>query len=139
MPRVGNNPGRRIMRKNASTPAWLSALAGRAVYVGSGHHKLNPSSYGFTQVSPRPTKSLCDRQRTVLISEAKTLLIAGITKGMISRIDQNDWPKYIWSVSDDGIPFEAKTDANGTGQYHGYALTADDVMYDLVLAEWRKR
>ena len=135
--RTGNDPTRRIIEAGALTSKQLGALEARALYVGSGHHKRNPSDYGLDRTSPRPTKSLCDSRRTIKLSEAQTLLATGIKKGLISRPLDSGLPKYVWSVSEAGEVFEAKTDASTPGQYHGYPL--DDDMLEVVLDAWKRR
>ncbi|WP_207390817.1 hypothetical protein [Phytopseudomonas dryadis] len=113
---------------------------GRSVrYVGSGHHKRNPADYGLPRTSPRPTKSLCDQERVILLDEARTLVADGIRWGLFSEIRSDGFPKYIWSVSDKGEVFEAKTDANGTGEYHGYPLEDEDAMHVYVKSVWKER
>jgi hypothetical protein len=55
---------------------------------------------------------------------------------MISAPDAEGVPKYIWSVDDEGVPYEAKI---GNGGYHGYPLYPDDDMSAVVLREWADR
>ena len=50
------------------------------------------------------------------------------------RID--DKPKYIWSVDDNDVVYEAKIDGSSDG-YHGYVL--DDDMKAEILREWKRR
>ena len=137
--RTGDNPTRRIVEVGVLTPEHQEALLGRVRYVGSGHHKRNPLDYGFERTNPRPTKSLCDASRPIKLAEADELLKAGIKKGMVSRLGDDGLPKYIWSVSDYGEAFEAKTHPNTPGQYHGYPLEAEDDMRRRVLEAWSKR
>src|SRR5690606_11296701 len=35
--------------------------------------------------------------------------------------------------------FEAKTDTNGTGEYHGYPLEPEDAMHDYVRFAWKEK
>jgi len=137
--RQGNNPNRRIEPVGAVAPAELQRLADEAVYQGSGHHKTNPADYGLERVSPRPQKSLCDTLRTIRYDEAKELLAAGIRAGLVSRVDASDWPKYVWSVDTGDVPYEAKTDPQDAGRYHGYPLPVEDLMRETVLREWKRR
>ncbi|MHB1512778.1 MAG: hypothetical protein ACYCVM_08990 [Acidiferrobacter sp.] len=110
-----------------------------ARYVGSGHHKRNPADYGLPRTNPRPTKSLCDLGRPILLDEARLLALSGIRCGLFSQIRHDGFPKFIWSVSDRGEVFEAKTDANGTGEYHGYPLEDEDAMRMYVKSVWEER
>lgn len=114
-------------------------LQNAARYVGSGHHKRNPADYGLPRSNPRPTKSLCDLQRAVRLEEAKALMQNGIRWGLFSAIRDDGFPKYIWSVSEHGEVFEAKTDSHGTGEYHGYPLENEDAMHAYVRSVWKER
>ena len=139
MSRPGNNPKRRIAPASNLSEEITQRLERTARYVGSGHHKRDPANYGFLRTNPRPTKSLCDLERVIPIEEAKALVVAGIRWGLISGIREDGFPKYIWSVSGRGEVFEAKTDANGTGEYHGYPLEGEDAMYLYVKSVWEER
>lgn len=66
-------------------------------------------------------------------------MLAGIRKKMISAINADGFPKYIWSVTDDGRVYESKTHPNTPGQYHGYPLERDDDTREYILSEWEKR
>ncbi len=139
MSRPGNNPKRRIAPADYATDQVKQRLEESARYVGSGHHKRNPADYGLPRTSPRPTKSLCDLERVILLDEAKLLVTSGIRRGLFSEIREDGFPKFIWSVSDRGEVFEAKTDANGTGEYHGYPLEDEDAMHVYVKSVWEER
>ncbi len=54
----------------------------------------------------------------------------------MSEVAGDGMPKYIWSVDEDGVPYEAKV---GNGGYHGYPLYPDDEMSAIVLREWSRR
>jgi len=137
--RPGNNPKRRIASADRATDEVKQRLEKAARYVGSGHHKRNPADYGLPRTNPRPTKSLCDLERAVLLDEAKSLVVDGIRWGLFSEIREDGFPKFIWSVSEHGEVFEAKTDANGTGEYHGYPLEDEDAMHVYVKSVWEDR
>lgn len=137
--RAGNNPKRRIASADCATDEAKQRLETNVRYVGSGHHKRSPSDYRLPRTNPRPTKSLCDLGRTVKLGEAKALLADGIRMGLFSEIREDGFPKFIWSVSERGEVFEAKTDANGTGEYHGYPLEDEDAMRDYVVRVWKER
>lgn len=126
--RPGNNPNRRIIDNTLLEGVDRALLKARVRYVGSGHHKRNPADYGFARTNPRPTKSLCDMERVILLAEAERLLHDGIDQGYISEPDENGLPKFIWTISSDGCIFEAKTDRHGSGEYHGYPLADKDEM-----------
>lgn len=139
MSRPGNNPKRRIAHASGVSDQAKQHLEKAARYVGSGHHKRNPADYGLPRTNPRPTKSLCDLERVIPLEEAKSLVVAGIRCGLVSEIRKDGFPKYIWSVSERGEVFEAKTDANGTGEYHGYPLEDEDAMHVYVKSVWEER
>ena len=79
---------------------------------------------------------MCDAHRIVSKEEAQSLLEQGILKGMVSTLAPDGIPKYVWSVDRDGAAYEAKV---GNGGYHGYRLSADDDMSEIVRAQWAKR
>jgi hypothetical protein len=58
---------------------------------------------------------------------------------MVSRLLQDGLPKYVWSVSDAGEVFEAKTHPDIAGIYHGYPLEEQDDMHAHVLKTWTQR
>ena len=66
-------------------------------------------------------------------------MVSGIRRGLFSTIREDGFPKFIWSVSDRGEVFEAKTDSNGTGGYHGYPLEDEDRMRAYVKSVWEER
>lgn len=137
MARQGNNPKRRIIDVGSIAKDALEALSARLNYVGSANHKRYPGNYGFQPPSnPRAWKSVCDVRRPLLKAEAEALLSAGVCKGMISAPDSDGIPKYVWSVDEHGVPYEAKI---GNGGYHGYPLYPDDDMSEIVSREWARR
>ncbi|MFA7239930.1 MAG: hypothetical protein WC091_07440 [Sulfuricellaceae bacterium] len=137
--RSGNNPKRRVIARDLVTQEYLERLTREVRYIGSGNHKRHPANYGFAQASPRPTKSLCDANRVMDLEEAQALIKSGISKGMFSNPQEDGLPKYIWSVSDAGEVFEAKTHPNTYGKYHGYPLEDEDDMRDYIFEIWRAR
>ncbi|MHB1502056.1 MAG: hypothetical protein ACYCYK_13105 [Candidatus Dormibacteria bacterium] len=139
MSRPGNNPKRRIAPADCANDQVKLRLAKSARYVGSGHHKRNPANYGLLRTNPRPTKSLCDLGRVIPLDEAISLVANGIRCGLFSKIRGDGFPKFIWSVSSRGEVFEAKTDSNGTGEYHGYPLEDEDAMHVYVRSVWEER
>ncbi|MET3553867.1 hypothetical protein [Burkholderia sp. 567] len=137
--RPGNNPKRRIAPPERLTKDQKRTLTDVVRYVGSGHHKRNPADYGLPRANPRPTKSLCDLERTILLDEARRLVASGIEYGLFSEPQEDGFPKFIWSVSERGEVFEAKTDTHGTGEYHGYPLEDEDAMHKYVKSIWEER
>lgn len=139
MPRAGNNPKRRVSPAGTLTEEGKRALLANAKYVGSGHHKRNPADYGLERTNPRPTKSLCDLVRIIPLSEAQELLRRGIQAETVSTLAYDGFPKYIWSVSEDGEIYEAKTDSSTPGDYHGYPLEDEDDFRAYIRRVWEQR
>lgn len=137
--RSGSNPKRRVVAIEKVSQADMERLAASVRYVGSGHHKRNPADYGFERTNPRPTKSICDMTGVVPMAVAETLVLSGIRKRMMSEIQADGFPKFIWSVSDDQRVYESKTHPNTPGKYHGYPLEKEDDMQAYILSVWSKR
>jgi len=137
--RQSNNPKRRIAPAGALDVQSVERLIEVARYVGSALHKQHPGNYGFhPPINPRPHKSLCDDIRSISLEEARLLLETGIKKGMVSIFTQEELPKYVWSVDDEGEAYEAKLGNDG---YHGYRLNEENeaAMRRIVLQEWKAR
>jgi hypothetical protein len=139
MKRAGNNPKRRIAPEDSLTVAQRTALTKNVSYLASGHHKRNPADYGLERTNPRPTKSLCDKTRTIPFKQAKAMIEKGISYGMISDYAFGKFPKFIWCVDEDGEVYEAKTSEMAAGAYHGYRLEEEDDMRDHVKQVWKER
>jgi hypothetical protein len=140
--RSGSNPKRRIVEAGSIPAQVLAALAERVSYAGSGHHKRNPADYGLERTNPRPTKSLCDKDRVIRLAEAQSLLRLGVLHGLISQPLSDGLPKYVWSVSTTrGVEevFEAKSHPHTPGVYHGYPLDSEEDMREYVLRSWKER
>jgi len=58
---------------------------------------------------------------------------------MFSEFSEGGVPKYVWAVDAQGEAYEAKTKPERETDYHGYRLSEDDGMREVVLKEWRKR
>lgn len=137
--RTGNNPKRRIAPADALDEEARKGLAKAVVYVGSSLHKKHPGDYKFDPpVNPRPTKSICDGVRIILLKEAQKLFHDGIMKGMVSTWYEGGFPKYVWSVDANNEAYESKI-SRGTNKYKGYRLEEDDEMRAIVLSEWKTR
>lgn len=139
--RHGNRADRRIVPADALAPEELARIASLAQYGGSANHKLHPGDYGFVPpTNPRPSKSPCDFLRPVLKREAAKLLREGIQRGMVSRFQPGQLPKYVWAVDEHGEVYEAKTKPGQEVVYHGYRLGDDErQMRTEVRSEWKKR
>lgn len=130
-------PKRRILPQGGLTGDNCSKLVAKLRYVGSANHKSRPGDYGFhPAANPRPWKSICDGARTILKDEAQSLLEEGARRGLVSKLEFDGLPKYVWSVDEHGEAYEAKL---GNGGYHGYRLENEDPMRKTVLKEWRDR
>ncbi len=133
------NPKRKLL-----TPAQAQAradelltLANRADYGGNPEHKKNPGDFGLTPPSdPRQGKSLCDVAKIFKRHEAKELLKAGLKYGLVSDRMTGEWPKNVWSVTDDGFAMEAQLENSDLGIYHGYPMPETDPLTQEVLRRW---
>lgn len=132
------NPKRRMQAVREVVPAqWL-----QADYGGNPEHKRNPGDFGLTPpASPRPHKSLCDDANITSRQQAKSLLLAGIRKGLVSqqRTHSSGWPQNVWAVTEEGVALEAQLENPERGIYHGYPMPEQDPLVVMVLEEWRKR
>ena len=139
--RQGNNPKRRILPAEETSKEIRDSLKQRLRYAGNSLHKLRPGNYGLTPPqNPRPSKSVCDDLRRLLLDEARLLFETGIELGMISSFEEGNVPKYVWAVDDHDEPYEAKTTPGRDEPYYGYRLGDDDLaMRRYVLDEWKKR
>jgi hypothetical protein len=135
------NPKRRLL-----TPAQAQAradelgqLAARVGYGGNPEHKKNPGDFNLTPpADPRQGKSLCDVAEIFKREEAVKLLQAGLRKGLVSDRMTGDWPKNVWSVTDDGFALEAQLENPALGTYHGYPMPDTDPLAGEVLRRWER-
>lgn len=117
----------------------LRALADRARYGGNPEHKKNPGDFGLVPPSdPRQGKSLCDVARIFQRNKAEKLLRAGLSKGFVSDRMVGEWPKNVWSVTDDGFAMEAQLENPDLGTYHGYPMPETDPLSQEVIRCWRR-
>lgn len=138
--RTSFDPTRRLSEPHDWSNEQRNELSSRVTYVGSGHHKRCPANYGLDRTNPRRTATICDGERIFKLEEARALLASGIEKGMVSTaLAAEGMPKYIWSVSDEGQAFEAKTSASTPWKYHGYPLDENDPLRERVLKAWEER
>jgi hypothetical protein len=130
------NPKRGIKRVTPAERLKLSELAGHVHYSGNPEHKRNPGDYNLTPpASPRRGKTLCDDIQIFRRSDALALLRAGLSRGLVdSRWSGEGWPQLIWAVTEGEQPVEAQRDANGS--YHGYPLSANDPLFEHIIAVW---
>jgi len=135
------NPKRKLL-----TPAQAQARAGeleklanRACYGGNPEHKKNPGDFGLTPPSdPRQGKALCDVAKIFKRDEAEKLLRAGLGKGLVSDRMVGEWPKNVWSVTDDGFAIEAQLENSDLGTYHGYPMPETDPLSQEVIRRWER-
>lgn len=133
------NPKRKLLtsaQAQARTDE-LGALAHRACYGGNPEHKKNPGDFGLTPPSdPRQGKSLCDIAKIFKRDEAKKLLQAGLSNSFVSSRMVGEWPKNVWSVTDDGFAMEAQLENPDLGTYHGYLMPETDPLSQEVIRRW---
>lgn len=137
--RIANNQKRKICRPphDPGEIERCQRLALAARYGGNPVHKRNPGDFGLDPPSrPKPEKTLCDGANIFQRSIAVGLLQEGMRRGLFSTLICGDWPKYVWSVTADGIPVEAIMENEGVGAYHGYPMRVGDPLGDEVLRRW---
>lgn len=133
------NPKRRLLAPEQAQARTeeLRALADRARYGGNPEHKRNPGNFGLTPpADPRQGKSLCDVAKIFKRCEAEQLLRAGLSRGLVSDRMDGDWPKNVWSVTDDGFAMEAQLENRDLGIYHGYPMPETDPLSSEVIRRW---
>lgn len=133
------NPKRKLLSPAEAKirVAELQALANRARYGGNPEHKRNPGDFGLVPPSdPRQGKSLCDVAKIFKRNEAEKLLRAGLCKGLVSDRKVGEWPKNVWSVTDDGVAMEAQLENPDLGTYHGYPMPETDPLSLEVIRRW---
>lgn len=133
------NPKRKLLTSSEAEVrvAELQVLASRARYGGNPEHKRNPGDFGLVPPSdPRQGKSLCDVARIFKRTEAEALLRAGLRKGLVSDRMDGEWPKNVWSVTDDGFAMEAQLENPVLGTYHGYPMPETDPLSLEVKRRW---
>jgi len=131
-------------KRKLLTPAQAKARAGelgqlaeRVGYGGNPEHKKNPGDFNLTPpADPRQGKSLCDVAKIFKRGEAVKLLQAGLRKGLVSDRMNGEWPKNVWSVTQDGYALEAQLENPELGTYHGYPMPATDPLAQEVLRRW---
>lgn len=118
----------------------LASLADEVTYCGSPYHKSNPGDFGLNPPArPQPDKTLCDLAKITTRLSATRLLKRGLRRGLVSAQKDNGFPRIIWSVTDNGIPLEARLDNKVLGTYHGYPLASNDDFSRIVLDRWEKQ
>lgn len=131
---------RSICSSEALAGVDRALLSERVSYCGNPAHKKNPGDFGLTPPSgPRPGKSLCDAAAIFEKDVATRLLKEGLRRGLVSAHFDGEWPKVIWSVTEDGIVLEARLENRETGAYHGYPIQSTDPFVELILTHWRGR
>lgn len=118
----------------------LRKLADRVRYGGNPEHKKNPGDFGLTPpADPRQGKSLCDAAKIFKRDEATKLLQDGLRSGLVSDRMIGEWPKNVWSVTDDGLAMEAQLENPESGTYHGYPMPDTDPLSLEVIRRWERR
>jgi len=87
---------------------------------------------------PRQGKALCDVAKIFRREEAEKLLRAGLREGLVSDRMVGEWPKNVWSVTDDGYAMEAQLENADLGTYHGYPMPETDPLSLEVIRRWER-
>jgi len=137
IPRKSHNP-KRCIREDCRD-IDLCELAKNVSYGGNPEHKRNPGDYGLTPpMQPRADKTLCDFAKVFTKSEAEALLREGVRRGLISKRMENNFPRNIWAVNENGQPLEGQLENSVKGVYHGYPLLKSDPFSRVVLERWTR-
>lgn len=135
------NPKRKIAPYNETNLQRGKALAALVKYGGNPEHKKNPGDFGLTPpADPRPTKSLCDAVNIFQRAQALSYLKQGLELGLMRNTGtEEQWPKNVWAVTENGNALEAQLENPTTGTYHGYPMPESDPLTAEVIKEWNKR
>lgn len=136
------NPKRKLLTSAEAQArvSELGKLADQARYGGNPEHKKNPGDFGLAPPSdPRQGKSLCDAAQIFRRDDAQRLLQAGLRSGLVSDRMVGEWPKNVWSVTDQGCAMEAQLENPELGIYHGYPMPETDPLSHEVLRRWERR
>lgn len=79
---------------------------------------------------------MCDAAKVFRSAEAEALLKNGLNRGTVSDRMEGEWPKNVWSVTEDGIAMEAQLENPELGTYHGYPMPETDPLSQEVLRRW---
>lgn len=135
--RRGFNPKRRFRDRSEGDIEGYKQLASAIQYGGNPEHKKNPGDFGLTPPSgPRSGKSLCDTAQIFSKNVALRYLREGLQKGLVSDRFEGQWPKNIWTVTEDGIALEMQLENADKGIYHGYPMPESDPFIQSVLQQW---
>jgi len=58
--------------------------------------------------------------------------------GLVSDRMAGEWPKNVWSVTDDGFAMEAQLENSNLGTYHGYPMPETDPLSQEVIRRWER-
>ena len=136
------NPKRKIRgwEGTLEDQQYATRLAGKVRYTGSPAHKRNPGDFNLTPPSaPRQNATLCDDAGVFKLREARALLKAGATNGLVDARSDGEFPLLIWSVRSDGVVFEAELENAVRGEYHGYPMPLSDPLRPEILRAARVR
>ncbi|MBC7192789.1 hypothetical protein [Marinobacter sp.] len=132
------NPKRKLQQRKPDDNK-LEELLKQVKYGGNPEHKRNPGDFGLTPPSdPRPHKSLCDDCGIVSRNSADSLLTEGLSRGLVSVQQKEQWPQNIWAVTSDGHVVEAQLENVTKGTYHGYPMPESDPFREVVVDAWEK-
>lgn len=132
------NPKRRLLshQEAEGLALRLARLADRVRYTGNPEHKRNPGDFGLNPpAGARPGKSICDDAAIDSRRTALRLLREGLRCALVSDRFVGEWPRNVWSVSDEGIPLESQHERDGC--YHGYPMPVEDPFRRAVLERWQ--
>lgn len=131
----------RTIRSTLLSESERAFLRDRAAYEGSPYHKKNPGDFGLTPpAAPRPDKTLCDEAGVLRKEVSERLFQKAIDGGLVSETVANEqFPKQLWVVDEEGAVFEAMYGGSRTGHYHGYPIRRSDPFFQKITKAWSER
>lgn len=133
---------KRRLSATLPTTTFRMELSSRVTYVPYSKHKFNPAAYKLTPYAgPDVERTYCDahahfgKENFVQIP---VLLRRGVMLGLWSDLNDEDVPRLLWTIDENGWIFELRITNSGQAQYHGYPVLQGDPFARHVLARARE-
>lgn len=111
----------------------VTALAERAVYVGSSEHKTGPSFAGMPR--PRADATKCAPELNNRRDEIQQWLRRAFELNCFGYPWDGDFPRYAWCKVDE-VVYEARLVNRELGQYKGWQLEPDEWPSGIDVFDW---
>jgi hypothetical protein len=136
--RHSDNDKRRL-REPPPDDDFRTALAARALFAGSGKHKLQPRAFGLEPAPSDGDDTYCDGHAGFTpqdMSRARELLRRGILAGLVGHIDSRGEPSLVWTVDDNGWIYEGRITIPTQAAYHAYPVLPSDAFAKKIIARY---